>query len=782
MLEYDEYNKHILNWISIFRNKLMTTKYECIPFYALNKDFFEFEERRGNSNKFILIGNNMINPDKSFFVLNNETWMKIKRGYPNEKELKVKGTFNNKKCVLEINNSIYYFYYIMNNNIQEGYFKFNNNKCKEDILSIFFDKDIHDFIYKFKIREINSTQTVYYEQGYFSIKIKDKNSKDNKTNNRIEKNNEYDEWNNNKEQNKMSINKNKYNNINDEYILNKNKGSLNTINNEQNGNPNIIKNNNEYQNSLKLYKCAYYYFHFEQFLKYKCKNVLNFESLNLYLIDKTWLSYFKDHCNYDKIIKHLSSNIENFNNTHNIFCDYFARKYPLNLKTFQHKPYPPKKNKITEKEYFLDNYDFIDEKMLNIFLEEFNVLNANKSFKSYEVIIKNDIFIIIYDIYNLEILSKNDRLLFSVGNSKDLSIIKDAFKFSDYKKALRDLNIIDINIPEQNIIDKMNVQIGKMRNLSLIINDNRFKNIISGNNFDKNNFKFEPMLNDYNYKNNNQNTLYQSYDKLPKNKNSFNINDNELINKKMGKSLEKSSQKKGYDSGKKLTNFYNFLDDGKDKQKNGNNNNINNLGETGYYEDENKEPNANEEMKRIQNNNIPINKIEDQKNKNNHLNEDNEVGNKLNNFYLKNKSSNPGRTFVDSDKKNENYIYENNMRRANIENTKLFINEFMGKEKNQKKINKNNNKNNINDNHRINNNNPNQNWKSLRNNYNINASKKNNVILNSNNSTKNNNNNEFIFNNNLRNMNIPAKNNETGFNNNNNNNLDKYNFRGNKSK
>ena len=55
MLEYDEYNKNILNWISLFRSKLMSTKYECVPFYALNKDFYEFEERRGNSNRYTYI-------------------------------------------------------------------------------------------------------------------------------------------------------------------------------------------------------------------------------------------------------------------------------------------------------------------------------------------------------------------------------------------------------------------------------------------------------------------------------------------------------------------------------------------------------------------------------------------------------------------------------------------------------------------------------------------------------------------------------------------------------
>ena len=790
MLENDEYNKTILNWTSIFRNKLMKTNYECLPFYVLNKDFFEFEERRGNCNRYILIGNDMVNPDKSFFILDLETWMKIKEGYPNEIELKVKGTFNNKKCVIEINNSIYYFYYIMNNNIVEGFFNFNSDKIKEDILRIFFDKEVKDFIYKYKIREINSTQNIYGDEGYFSIKIKDKN---NKTNN----NNKIEEWNYNEEQNKMDKNSNKYNNVNDEYILIKNKSkNKNKIkekdkdkdapistNSKLNDNPSVIKNINEYKNSLKLYKCAYYYFQFEQFLKNKFKSILNFETLNLYLISKTWLDYFKNHCNYDKVIKHLSSNIENFQNEHNIFCDYFARKYPLNLKTIQNKPYAPKKINISEKEYFLDDYDFIDEQILNLFLEEFNVFNANKShkeFKSYEVIIKNDIFIVVYDMNNLEVMTKNERLLFSVYNPKDLRMIKDAFKFSDFKKALRDLNIADIYIQEQILHDKMNSKIGVMRNLTLIMYDNMNmnRNPNSENNFDKNNLKNDPMLNGYNYDYNNPNTLYQSYDNMQNNIGNY-------ILKKNGQNS--NSPKKRNFSGKKLNNFYNFVDDKKDKKKIENNNNMNNLGETGYYMDSNKKSNKYEERENIQNNNMPINKIENQRNyfSNNYGNNEIEPGNKSNQYYFRNRSADPRKTSLDYNKKNDNNLYyiDNNIssyntnddiKMGNIEDSMNFVNEYMDSGKKPKINNKNNNKN---SNKKINRFNTNQNWKSLKNNNKINLFKKTNAILSNNNNI---NNNVYDFNNNTNNrndnMNNPTSNKAGSYN----NNMSKYNFRGNR--
>ena len=470
MLEYDEYYKYIYNWLPKFRNKLMIAKNESLPFYALNKHFFDFPEGRGNSNRFILIGNNMIDPDKTFFVLDEETWIKIKRDYPNEIELKVKGIFNNGKCIFEINNSIYYFYYIINNNIEEGYFKFNNKITKEEILSIFFNKEIRDFINKFKIRQINETQRIYYENDYFLIKIKEKDNKDKIANN-FRKNNEivndkFGEMNIKIELNTIDKINHTYDNIYE---------TPNTKIRKPNGYPIEIKDNIEYLKSLKIYKCAYYYFDFEQFLMHKCKNILNFESLNLYLIDKIWIKYFKDHCNYNTIIQYLNSQIENSQNDYNIFCDYFSRKYPLYSRTLHNKPYPPRKNGITDNEYYFDNYEFIDEKTLKIFLEEFNAFNADKLFKSYKVIIKNDFFIVIYDKYNLEVMNKNDRFLFSANNSIDLSIIEKAFKFSDYNSAFKDLDIKDLNIPEQNIIYKMKFQIGKMRNISLIMNNNRLR-------------------------------------------------------------------------------------------------------------------------------------------------------------------------------------------------------------------------------------------------------------------------------------------------------------------
>ena len=190
MIKKDKYKTYLSNWISKFKSKLNYTKYECIPFYILNKEFFDFPQKRGNINRYILIDNNdgkyMINPDKIFFILDEETWSKIKYDYPNEIELKIKATFINKKCLFQINDKIYYFYYINNNKIgniiEEGYFKFDNHQYADFIIGKFLDLEINIFFNEMRIKETNEIQRIYYQKQFFSFKIKE-NGNQNKNNN-----------------------------------------------------------------------------------------------------------------------------------------------------------------------------------------------------------------------------------------------------------------------------------------------------------------------------------------------------------------------------------------------------------------------------------------------------------------------------------------------------------------------------------------------------------------------------------------------------------------------
>ena len=238
-----------------------------------------------------------------------------------------------------------------------------------------------------------------------------------------------------------------------------------------------------------------------------------------------------------------------------------ARKYPLYSSISYNKPYPPEKNEISDNEYYFDNYEFIDEKTLKILLKEFNAFNADKLFKSYKVIIKNDFFIVIYDKNNLEVLNKNDRFLFSANNSIDLSIIEKAFKFSDYKSAFKDLDIKDLNIQEQNVIYKMKFQIGKMRNISLIMNNNRLRRY---------NLEYRIKNKLMHSENHNevqrQNKLYLSYDnnnlnkqELLHNKNNNEINgfisDNDIENIKIIQNNNKRENLRNYSSNNKNDEF-----------------------------------------------------------------------------------------------------------------------------------------------------------------------------------------------------------------------------------
>ena len=115
MLRNNKYGNDINNWISIFKSKLNSTNSEYMEFYILNKNFLELPQIRGNLNENLLKKNNakLIEPENKFLILDKKTWLKIKYDYPREKELKVNGSFNNKKCVLKIDPYLYYFYYLI---------------------------------------------------------------------------------------------------------------------------------------------------------------------------------------------------------------------------------------------------------------------------------------------------------------------------------------------------------------------------------------------------------------------------------------------------------------------------------------------------------------------------------------------------------------------------------------------------------------------------------------------------------------------------------------------
>ena len=138
-------------------------------------------------------------------------------------------------------------------------------------------------------------------------------------------------------------------------------------------NENFIHENNN--NSLKIYESLIYYFDFKRnFFKLN-----NRTKQNLFLIDKNWINNLKNKCHFDSLIKELGKNKEL-----NSLIKEFNIKYPINENILYDKPRGPEKIKISfnnSYRYYYKDYKLIDEKVLKLFLEAFNMYNVNKEFK-----------------------------------------------------------------------------------------------------------------------------------------------------------------------------------------------------------------------------------------------------------------------------------------------------------------------------------------------------------------------------------------------------------------
>ena len=342
MFKLTNYSDYIAKWNSLFVSKLNENKNECISFYILNKLFLEIIERRGQFNKNLLKENNVINPEKNFYIIDQKIWLTIKRNYPTEKELKVEGILNNKKCVLEFDKCLYYFYFLNTNQniLEEGYMEFDNQENAQIIKAKFFELEINDFFQKMKIkRQANEKQVICYQNQDKIIKFffKLKQDKDIKNNNNYVflKNNEArgnrfnQNYNNN---NKKGINFQKMayiNNINYVNNFNKNNNYNNNPCKIENYNPSFIRDEESFKISLKIYRCIYYYYEFKQNLK----KINEAKKQKLFLINKFWLKEFKNKFKYKEIKKILNQENQKLKDCNNIIKE-LAEKYTLALNKF----------------------------------------------------------------------------------------------------------------------------------------------------------------------------------------------------------------------------------------------------------------------------------------------------------------------------------------------------------------------------------------------------------------------------------------------------------------
>jgi len=422
----DLYLNYICNFNSNLKNFLIKEKKAKVNFFILSKDFIDFPEKRGNTNKNILKkisdgGGFMIDPDKQFFLLNENTWSNIKKDYPEEFELKVNGKIYTSKIFFKIIDLYYYFYFINENNIlSEGYFIFNNKEFAHAIIKKFLQIKIDDFFNEMKIQKTYDIQKIEYNEQYYYIKIK----------------------------NNDEINK-----IFDKDI-------------KQNDNK-ITKKNISID--IKIYKFFVYYYYFKKEFKSLINGLKNsnYKCLKVILICKKCLKNMKDKYNYNLVKKILKDKGKDEINSD--FIVKLANKYPLNP---QIQDYLPQKQ---NSEYYLDtgiyyfiNYTYINKECLDIFKEEID--KKNFQFKErYLYLIKDYIYALVYYENILEVFLKIDSIIleqyfFILSNKNNTKYIIDLFKSKEYENTFKELNILDRYIDEPKIYDKEKNEIGLMIN------------------------------------------------------------------------------------------------------------------------------------------------------------------------------------------------------------------------------------------------------------------------------------------------------------------------------
>ena len=171
----DKYNILIKTWIKEFNELLNSGKSKNINLYVLNKDFYVNPGIRNNLNKELLSNENYLNPEKTFLIIKDSIWRLIKSDFPDEIELEIKGSFNNKKFVFKITNTIYYFYYInkIKKRIEEGFFYFSDHALADELIDKLYLLEINDFFREIRIDEKYGLQHRNYNGKEFKLKIKE---------------------------------------------------------------------------------------------------------------------------------------------------------------------------------------------------------------------------------------------------------------------------------------------------------------------------------------------------------------------------------------------------------------------------------------------------------------------------------------------------------------------------------------------------------------------------------------------------------------------------------
>ena len=253
----------IHEWNKKFISKIKTeNKQETL--YLINQEIFVSSNHLGNLNSKILDSQNIIDKENNFVIINEEIWKMIKKTFPNEKEIKIEGGYDNQKYVFLIDKYTYYFYFVNDNKeLNEGYIKGDKSNTASMIFSKFIEINFNEFINRFHIdKNSNSRQKITRSNYYFYFRLKSKNTNKQNNNNNNNKIKNVDNFVNNI--------KNVNNNFNN---FNKNNGH----NHQNNGQLALFQNKNNHINNMRINNNN---IHIQQNNQIGMNNFFNFNNIN----------------------------------------------------------------------------------------------------------------------------------------------------------------------------------------------------------------------------------------------------------------------------------------------------------------------------------------------------------------------------------------------------------------------------------------------------------------------------------------------------------------------
>ena len=504
------------NWENEFKSYLSQNIETNLDLYAIEKKWYEDYKKAvfsdkiqeqtkiNNYNSFqpmdnshIIYSQKTINPDSNFILLNKDCMNSFSPNITNSKSsrtIRLIAHFSNNKMISKIGSSLYYFYYLDENNIiREGFFIFGDiesNKI-DNIINNFLKNNINIFI-KHYFKGINPTMNkngksklYHLDEFDFIIKINESNSS-NRNINSLE--------------NMKSINNNKERNLNIVRIINNNNKTKNkkqgnsyrwSLSPQRNniGNNNLIINLNINNNCIKdfnmrnhrsyekknrnnIIDCIYEYFYSEKeynnFINESKKTHKSFVPIN-----KIWLYKFLSKISYEKIKNILLNNS-------NLYYKELINQYLYNNNLLDVKmgPIPSIQENNKNGYRYYDNYKLITKKSYNIFKEIFDQEKSNKEFKIYNI---DYIYIFIqYNHFSAEIQNKNSSERYIIYTNKYFEEIKNNILEYGLVDGLINYEVrLDINNKEFSILRFRNETIGIIINLKSLNNDDDDDDIIN---------------------------------------------------------------------------------------------------------------------------------------------------------------------------------------------------------------------------------------------------------------------------------------------------------------